>query len=446
MKNNIPTVVLAGRPNVGKSTLFNRITRSRRSITDPTPGVTRDCIEKEIALGGRNILLVDSGGFTETWRDEIGEAVFRKTLSAVEDADVVVLLLEAGAVTGEDEEFIAHLRRFTPKVIAAVNKTEGGRMAGEAWNYLAFGFEKIFFISAEHGDNVDGLLAEIERKLPPAGEAGLERDAQAVTIAIVGKPNTGKSTLSNRLLGKEASIVSPVAGTTRDVIEGEFIYKGQRFVSLDTAGVRRKARVHENIEYYSVNRAIKAIGEADIVILMIDAPQELSDQDKKIAAVACEHGRGVIIALNKWDLMPEAKNTLNAVADRIRFLFGQMTYAPILPLSAKDGEGIDALLNTALKMHRQLTRKIETSTLNEALLRWQEQYPPPSGPQTRFSIKYGVQTSVNPVAFSFFVTRPHAVKGNYAAYIENKIRATLGFSMIPVAIEWKGTRRPRRGS
>jgi GTP-binding protein len=452
MKKLIPTVVLAGRPNVGKSTLFNRMTHSRRSITDPTPGVTRDCVEQEMMLGARRIRLVDTGGFKLARDGEIEEAVFEKTLAAVERASVIVLLLEAGEVTGEDEEFIARLRPFAPKTIVVVNKTEGGRREGEAWNYLSFGFEKIFFISAEHGDNVGELCAEIERRLPLAVDlARLEHEADGgmydddvIKIAIVGKPNTGKSTLSNKLLGADTSIVSGVAGTTRDVIKGEFTYKGQKFLSLDTAGIRRRARIDENIEYYSVNRAIKAIGEADLVILLLDATEGLSDQDKKIAALACEQGRGVIIALNKWDLMPDVKNALAAVVDRIRFLFGQMNYAPILPLSAKDGEGVNTLLQTAVKMHRQLTRKIETATLNEALARWQTEHPPPSGPKTRFSIKYGVQTSANPVSFAFFATRPHAVRGNYASYIENKIRETLGFSLIPVTIDWRGTRKPRR--
>jgi GTP-binding protein len=408
-------------------------------------------VEQEMMLGMRRIRLVDTGGFKLARDGEIEEAVFEKTLAAVERASVIVLLLEAGEVTGEDEEFIACLRSFAPKTIVAVNKTEGGRREGEAWNYLSFGFVKIFFISAEHGDNVGELCAEIERRLPLAADlardaAGGMYDDDVIKIAIVGKPNTGKSTLSNKLLGTDTSIVSGVAGTTRDVIKGEFSYKGQKFLSLDTAGIRRRARINENIEYYSVNRAIKAIGEADLVILLLDATEGLSDQDKKIAALACEQGRGVIIVLNKWDLMPDVKNALTAVVDRIHFLFGQMNYAPILPLSAKDGEGVNTLLQTAVKMHRQLTRKIETATLNEALARWQTEHPPPSGPKTRFSIKYGVQTSANPVAFAFFATRPRAVRGNYASYIENKIRETLGFSLIPVTIDWRGTRKPRRNS
>jgi GTP-binding protein len=451
MKNHIPTVVLAGRPNVGKSTLFNRITRSRRSITDPTPGVTRDCVEKKISLSGKTINLVDTGGFKLTRSGDIEEEVFKKTLRALETADVIVLILAAGEITSEDEEFIAHLRKYVKKTIVAVNKTEGGRREGEAWNYLSYGFESLFFISAEHGDNILELTYAIETKIAKAdGAASAHYDdiadetEGAIKIAIVGKPNTGKSTLSNVLLGKESSIVSEVAGTTRDVIEGAFTHKGQKFLSLDTAGIRRKTKVNENIEYYSVNRAIRAIGDADIVILMIDAKDGLADQDKKIAALACEKGRPVIFALNKWDLMDDTPNAFNAVSDSIRYFFGQMNYAPILPLSAKDNAGVDALLKTVVKVYAQLTRKIETSTLNEVLARWQVEYPPPSGPQTRLSIKYGVQTQANPVSFSFFVTRPKALKGNYASYIENKIRQTLGFSLVPITIEWKGSRSATR--
>ena len=442
-----PAVVLAGRPNVGKSTLFNRLSHSRRSITDPEPGVTRDCIEKVTTIGKTAVRLTDTGGFKLSRDGEIEDAVFTKTLNAVKNAALIVLVLEAGEITGEDEEFIGLLRKYRDKIIVAVNKTEGGRRELEAWNYLSYGFETVFFISAEHGDNIALLAGAIEKKLTNKAECAVNPDSGAETpvrIAIVGKPNTGKSTLSNRLLGKDASIVSSVAGTTRDVVEGAFVFHGRSFLSLDTAGIRRKTKVHENIEYYSVNRAVKAIGEADIVILLLDAVEGFTDQDKKIAALACEKGRGVIIALNKWDLMPDVKNLFNAVTDRIRFLFGQMNYAPVLPLSAKDGAGLDTLLKTALKMYGQLTRKIETSTLNEALGRWQEQYPPPSGPQTRFSIKYGIQAEINPVEFHFFATRPRAVRGNYAAYIEHKIRETLGFSMIPLRIVWKGTRSARR--
>jgi GTP-binding protein len=251
----------------------------------------------------------------------------------------------------------------------------------------------------------------------------------------LGKPNTGKSTLSNRLTSSAASIVSDIPGTTRDVVEGGFRHKDRNFIILDTAGIRRKTKVSENIEYYSVNRAIKTINESDIVILLIDAEEGFSEQDKKIAALAHDKGRGIIMALNKWDAMPKVKNTFEATRDRIHFLFGQMEYAPILPISARDGTGVDKLLSTAVSMYRQLNIQIETSRLNQAIERWLEEYPPPSGPRTRFKIKYAVQSSANPVKFIFFTSRTHAVSESYISYLRNKIRKELGFTSIPVSIE-----------
>ncbi|MDR1318938.1 MAG: GTP-binding protein, partial [Treponema sp.] len=285
------------------------------------------------------------------------------------------------------------------------------------------------------GENIGELEQEFVSRLDfsrvEEGGEGKER----IRIALLGKPNTGKSTLSNRLTSSNASIVSGIPGTTRDVVEGSFSWKSKDFVILDTAGIRRKSKVTENIEYYSVNRAIKSIDGADIVLLMIDAQEGLTDQDKKIASLSHDKGRGIIMVLNKWDLVPRVKNNFEAVSDRIRFLFGQMEYAPIVAVSAKDGEGIDKLLGTIVTMYRQLNTQVETSRLNAALERWLEEYPPPSGPNTRFKIKYAVQRSANPARFIFFVSRLRAVNEAYISYLRNKIRKTLGFSLIPVLVE-----------
>jgi len=440
---NLPVVVLAGRPNVGKSTLFNRLLHKRKAITDPTPGVTRDPIEADCFLGDKPFRLVDTGGFkladegTDTF-SFLDKLVVEKTLAAIKKADLIVLMLEAGEITSEDEEFISLLRPYSGKIITTVNKTEGGRHQADAWNVLAFGFEKVLMISAEHGDNIGELEQEIIKKLDfsKVEETG-EEQKSIIRIVLLGKPNTGKSTLSNRLTSTNASIVSEIPGTTRDTVEGSFIWKSKNFVILDTAGIRRKSKVTENIEYYSVNRAIKTIDEADIVILMIDAEEGLSEQDKKIAALAHDKGRGIIMVLNKWDIMPQQKNTFKTISDRIHFLFGQMEYAPIIPVSAKDGTGVDNLLSTIIKMHKQLNLHIGTAQLNQALEKWLAEHPPPSGPQTRFKIKYAVQKSANPVKFIFFTSRSRAVNEAYISYLRNKIRSELGFSLIPILIEKK---------
>ena len=437
---NLPLVALAGRPNVGKSTLFNRLLRQRRSITDPTPGVTRDPVEADAFIAGRPLRLVDTGGF-KLDREGLDDQVVEKTLDTLGKADLIVLVLEAGESTGEDEEFIEFLRPYRDRMLVAVNKTEGGRRAAAAWNLLAYGFESILMISAEHGDNILELEDAIVARLDFSAVEENDDETRDIRLALVGKPNTGKSTLSNRLTSSEASIVSDVPGTTRDVVEGRFAYKGRDFAVLDTAGIRRKNKVTENIEYYSVNRAIKTLDEADIVFLLIDAEEGLTDQDKKIAALAHERGRGIILVLNKWDKMPKVKNTFEATTDRIHFMFGQMEYAPILPICAMDGTGVDKLLDTALRMYGQLTKRVETGPLNQALERWLEEYPTPIGPRTRFKVKYATQTSANPVRFMFFVSRPEAVSDPYVAYLRNKIRKDLGYSMIPIDVEIRGSRK-----
>lgn len=436
----LPLVALAGRPNVGKSTLFNRLLRQRRSITDPTPGVTRDPVEADAFLGGKPVRLVDTGGF-KLDREGLDDLVVEKTLDTLGRADLIVLVLEAGDPTSEDEEFIEFLRQYRDRLLVAVNKTEGGRREAAAWNFLSYGFESIHMISAEHGDNILELEDAIVARLDFSKVEENDDETRDVRLALIGKPNTGKSTLSNRLTTSDASIVSDIPGTTRDVVEGRFEYKGRFFTVLDTAGIRRKNKVTENIEYYSVNRAIKTLDEADIVFLLIDAEEGLTDQDKKIASLAHERGRGIVLVLNKWDKMPQIKNAFEATSDRIHFMFGQMEYAPIIPICAIDGTGVDKLLDTALRMYGQLTKRVDTGPLNQALERWLEDFPPPIGPRTRFKVRYCTQTSANPVRFMFFVSRPEAVSDAYVAYLRNKIRKDLGYSMIPVEVELRGSRK-----
>ena len=455
---NLPTVVLAGRPNVGKSTLFNRLLRRRRAITDPTPGVTRDPVEMDGFIEGKPVRLIDTGGFKLDRSvgggrkaaniDTIDDLVLEKTLYTIKKASLVILLLEAGEITSEDEEFIDLLRPYRQRLVVAVNKTEGGRREADSWNLLSYGFEKVFMISAEHGDNVGDLEAEIISRLDFSDVEELLEETRPIRIALLGKPNTGKSTLSNRLTSSNASIVSDIPGTTRDVVEGSFRWKShggipRDFVLLDTAGIRRRAKITENIEYYSVNRAIKTINEADVVILLIDAQEGLTDQDKKITALAHEKGRGIIMALNKWDTMPGVKNMFEAAADRIRYFFGQMEFAPILPLSAKDGTGVDKLLSTVVTLYSQLNTQIETGRLNQAVRRWLEETPPPSGPRTRFNVKYAVQVSTNPVNFVFFTSRTNVVGDAYVAYLRNRIRKDLGFHSIPVDIKIRPSGKQR---
>ena len=442
----LPLLVIAGRPNVGKSTLFNRFMQRRLAIVDPTPGVTRDPVEGTAMINGKPVHIVDTGGY-KLQRDEgtmeavLDELVVERSLEMIEKADVILLLLEAGQITGEDEEFIIQLRPHWNKVVAAVNKTEGGKNESVSWNYAQFGFKNLFFISAEHGDNIADLSKCLVSKLDFSNVREITEEEIPIRIALMGKPNTGKSTLSNRLTHSNASIVSDYAGTTRDTVEGGFSYGGKNFIVLDTAGIRRKARVHENVEYYSVNRAIKTLDRCDIVFLMIDAQEGLSEQDKKICSLAFERGRGIIFILNKWDTQEQDKKTFRKTREWINIMFGQMEYAPILPLSALNGTGIKDLLNEAIEIYKQLNHKVETAALNMALKDWLFKYPPPASKTAHFKIRYMTQKSTNPVNFLIFATRPEVVPETYITFLKNRIREDLGFDKIPVQLEMKASRQ-----
>jgi GTP-binding protein len=443
---NLPLVVIAGRPNVGKSTLFNRFLKKRRAITDPIPGVTRDPVESTAWIEEKPVRLVDTGGYklektggeTET---ELDKQVIRKAFEFFEEADIILLLLEAGTVTAEDEELINALRPKWTKIIAAVNKTEGGRLVDESWNLARFGFAELLHISAEHGDNFYELCQTLVLRLDFSRVTEIAQQNAPIKIALLGKPNTGKSTLANTLTHSQRSIVSEKAGTTRDVVEGAFAYKNKPFVLLDTAGIRRRARVTENIEYYSVNRAIKTIDSADIIFLLIDAQDGLSEQDKKIASLAYEKGRGIIFALNKWDTQDQSKKYLKQTIQNIRVMFAHMDYAPILSLSAKNNSGVKELLDAAIEMYKELTRQIETSALNAALRDWVDAYPPPASRVSHFSLKYIVQSGTNPVRFILFASKRDAIPQHYLAYIKNKIRSVLGFEHIPVMLDVRSSRK-----
>ncbi len=441
----LPLVVIAGRPNVGKSTLFNRLLHKKRAITDPTPGVTRDPVEAicELRPSGKRFRLVDTGGF-KLDREGLDTLVVEKSLESIKKADLILFLVDAVEITPEDEEFAQLLRRYSDKLVLVVNKADSPERDALVFAHLRWGIKPMLFVSAEHNRNISELEDTIAARLDFSNVKKIEYGNDEIRVAIMGKPNTGKSTLLNRLLGEDKSIVSDIAGTTRDVVEGNFDWKKRRIVVLDTAGIRKKKKVTENVEYYSVNRAIKTVDECDIVILMIDAKEGLTEQDKKITSFAVEKGRGIVFVLNKWDEMPDVKNSFEAARDKLRYFFGQVSYAPVLPLSAKEGTGVDKLLNTIVSVHSELCKETETSVLNRAVSAWIDETPPPIGTRTRFKLRYAVQSSANPLHFIFFVTRPEAVKEAYIAFLRNKIRSELGYDLVPLTVELRASRQSGR--
>lgn len=431
------TIVIAGRPNVGKSTLFNRLYGRRVSITDHTPGVTRDVIRADIEFARITVTLVDTGGIGEGER-ELAGVVSDRSRGEIERADVVLLMLDALDVTSEDQELIDYVRRAGRPTILVVNKVDNTRReenVGEFWQY---GFDQVVAISAEHGLGIDDLEEAVAPYLEGQESLG-GTDARAaiskqIRLAIVGKPNTGKSSLLNRFVGEERSIVSELAGTTRDPVEATFEFRGERFLVVDTAGIRKKSRVSEAIEYYSVTRAIDAVEKSELVLLVIDVVEGLSDQDKKIAQRIVDRGRAVVVALNKWDLLENRKNQLNAVVDRINFLFPVFEHVPMLPVSATTGEGAEEILKALLRVRKEVHLRIETGPLNQALKRWLIRTPPPSGKRP-IKLRYITQVGTNPVRFILFVNRTKGFPEFYLRYIQNQIRKELGFGHIPFFIE-----------
>ncbi len=434
--NRLPVVAVVGRPNVGKSTLFNRLIGRRRAITDPTPGVTRDPIDGIWEWGQRQVRLVDTGGI-KLDQEELDNAVTEKSVQYIDSADLILLLMEVKTITPEDEEVMAYARRWSEKVILVVNKVDHENHEADVWNYHRYGFARVVGISASHGrgiseleDAVSEFIPESELLLDP--EEDIEKP---IRVAILGKPNTGKSTLSNLLTQSDASIVSPIAGTTRDVVEGKFSFKGQEFTLLDTAGIRRKRKVEENVEYYSVNRAFSAIAECDIVYLMVDAKEGLTEQDKKIAQQIVKRGRGVIIILNKWDLVQEMPNQMEAITDRVRFLFPILGFAPIMPLSAVTSQGLEPLLEKSMTIYKQLQTRVETSQFNTAIQGWLEYKEPPRVKGGgRFKVYYATQTSRNPIEFVLFVNHKKRCPLSYLNYLKNNIRKQFQMGEIPIAL------------
>ncbi len=451
---------------MGKSTLFNALVGRRRVITHATPGVTRDPVEAECSFGPVRLLLVDTGGYRADG-DAMDGKVGERSLREARAADLALLLLDPLETTAEDESLIERVRPMAAKVVLVVNKVDTPDRESLVWNAHAHGFPLVVGVSAAHRRNLDELRDLVASRLSAAGGAAdpvagehqgaaprdgpLARrrprrqgdpEGRAIRVAILGKPNTGKSSLANRLLGEQRSIVSAAAGTTRDVVEAVFAYRGRRFEILDTAGIRRRSRVKEPIEYYSVHRALEAVRGADLVFLVVDASEGLTDQDKKIADHAVREGRGIILVLNKWDLLPPGPRLLRETTEKVRFQFPVLSFAPVVPVSALTGHGMKKLLDTALAVADQLDRRVGTGRLNAALAGWVEHYRLPVRGQN-YKIRYAAQVGANPVRFVVFVNRMSGFPRAYAQYLENCIRRDLGFALVPVGVEFRQSAKGR---
>ena len=431
---SLPLISIVGRPNVGKSTLFNRLIGKRRAITDPTPGVTRDPIPERWLLGNNPVTLVDSGG-VKLDKEGIDYAVSDKSLSLLPVSDAIIFLMDCMEVTREDQLLIDQLRPYSDKVVLAVNKVDSGVKMYDSYQFYSLGLGEVWSISAANGGGTGDLLDEITRKLPEDKSSEEDEHPDLPHIAIVGRPNVGKSSLTNALLGTERNIVTPVAGTTRDSIATYYNKFGHEFMLVDTAGMRKKTKVHEDLEFYSVMRSIRAIEHSDICILMIDAQTGMEAQDMSIFNLIVRNLKGCVIVVNKWDTVEKESNTLKRYEEALRARLAPFNDVPIIFTSVLKKQRLLDVLNAAARVYENYTKKIPTSKLNEEMLPLIEAYPPPSIKGKYIKIKYCMQLPNTQIpSFVFYANLPQYVKEPYKRFLENKIRERWNFSGTPINI------------
>ena len=427
-----PIIAIVGRPNVGKSALFNKLIGRRVSIVEDTPGVTRDRIYGESDWNGRKFTLIDTGGIEPRTDSEILTFMREQAGIAISHADVIVFLTDIKTgLTASDQEVASMLQKSGKPIVLAVNKMDStGTVNPDFYEFYNLGLGDPIAVSAVHGHGTGDLLDECVKYFPP--EAGEEEEDDAIQVAIIGKPNVGKSSLTNKILGQQRTIVSNVAGTTRDAIDSYFENESGKYVFIDTAGMRKKSRVDESIERYSVLRAQMAIERSDVCLILIDAQEGVTEQDTKVAGMAHDAGKASIIVVNKWDLVEKDGKTMDRMREEIRRDLGYMTYAPILFISAMTGQRVDRLFELIQYVNNQAATRITTGMLNSVLADAQTRVQPPTDKGRRLKIYYMTQAGVKPPHFICFCNDARLFHFSYQRYLENQIRTVFGLEGTPI--------------
>lgn len=438
-----PVVAVVGRPNVGKSTLFNKLVGQRISIVDDTPGVTRDRIFGNAEWCGKNFMLIDTGGIEPKTDDIILKKMKAQAELAIDTAEVIIFVTDLkSGVTASDRDVAAMLQKSGKPIVLCVNKCDRpGALPMEFYEFYNLGLGDPIAVSGVHGHGTGDLLEEVFKHIPDA--AFEEEDEEIINVAVIGKPNAGKSSLINSITGEERVIVSDMAGTTRDAIDTMVTVNGQKYNFTDTAGIRRKSKIDDEIEKYSVLRAKMAVDRADVCVIMIDATEGFTEQDSKVAGLSVEAGKAAIIAVNKWDLVEKDGKTMDTMRKQLMQDFSFMPYAPIIFISAKTGQRTDRLFELIKFVHTQNTMRISTGMLNDVLAEATARVQPPSDKGKRLKIFYMTQASTKPPTFVFFCNREELFHFSYQRYLENQIRSTFGLEGTPVrfVIRERGDRK-----
>jgi len=437
-------IAIVGRPNVGKSTLFNRLTSARTAIEEKMPGVTRDRLYGLFDWRGRNMVVIDTGGITFGGDDQITTQVQKQVNLAVEEAQIIIFLLDGReGLTALDEEIAEMLRRSGKTVIPVINKLDTLAREDERYGFFGLGFNEPLAVSAAHGRGIGDLLDLIFDNLPPGAEEGRPDPEGLVKIAVIGRPNVGKSSLINSLLGKERVVVSREPGTTREAVDTYLSYNDQPCLIIDTAGIRRKSKVKDAVEYYSVLRSLKAVQRADVALLILDGESGITEQDQKLAGYVVETGKGLILVVNKWDLFKGDENSRLSILNELKRKFSFASYAPHIFVSALSGWRLDRLFPLVMQIWQEQHKRISTALLNELLEDALTVNPPPPVKGKRVRIYYATQPEVKPPRFVFFANEPELIHFSYRRYLENRIREAFSFAGTPIEVKFK--RRERRG-
>ncbi|RJP58550.1 MAG: ribosome biogenesis GTPase Der [Deltaproteobacteria bacterium] len=428
-----PVIAIVGRPNVGKSTLFNRIARRKKAIVGDEPGITRDRNYAEAEWDGGVFLLIDTGGFEPGVNDEVALHIHQQVQLAIEEADLIIFLVDGKeGLTPTDIDIAERLREVNKPVLHVINKIDGERQEEKIYDFYRIGVENLYPISAQHGRGVGDLLDEAFNLLPPSSE--IRYNESLVKIAVLGRPNVGKSSLVNRILGNERVIVSEKPGTTRDAIDTPLKIGEKEYLLIDTAGIRRKGRISRQLEKYSVVEALKSIDRCDVAIILIDAKEGITEQDAKIAGLAHDKGRASVLVVNKWDLIEKDSYTIYKYTEDIRYNLKFIRYAPIIFVSALTGQRALKIIDLVDRVAEQYRRRVPTSELNRVFEEVIRSNPPPMYRNKELKLYYITQVSIKPPAFVIFVNYPEGIHFSYERYIMNKIRENFEFDGTPVRV------------